>query len=57
MEEKIERVLKQLEHLKGKEIELRERVGKESNNAVVSFGKILAFNDAIIFIKSEYSGV
>ena len=54
MEEKIERVLEQLEHLKRKEVELRKRVDKKSNNAVVSFGKILAFNDAINFIKSEY---
>tara|TARA_R110000851_G_scaffold164122_1_gene308272 strand:+ start:413 stop:580 length:168 start_codon:yes stop_codon:yes gene_type:complete len=55
MGKKIERVLEELEYLKGKEIELRKRVGKESNNSVVSFGKILAFEDAIRFIESEYS--
>ena len=55
MDKKIERVLEQLEHLKRKEIELRKRVDKKSNNSVVSFGKILAFDDSIRFIKSEYN--
>tara|TARA_R110000851_G_scaffold280685_1_gene433973 strand:- start:361 stop:528 length:168 start_codon:yes stop_codon:yes gene_type:complete len=55
MDKKIERVLEQLEHLKVKEFELYNRLDKDGNNQVVSFGKIQGLDLAIRFIKSEYS--
>jgi len=55
MEEKIERVIKHLEYLKVKEVDLYNRLDKKGNNQVVSFGKIQGLDDAIRFIKSEFS--
>tara|TARA_R110002153_G_C12949476_1_gene458443 strand:+ start:333 stop:515 length:183 start_codon:yes stop_codon:yes gene_type:complete len=54
MEDKIERVIEHLEYLKVKEFELYNRLDKDGNNQVVSFGKIQGLDLAINFIKSEY---
>ena len=55
MNKKIERVIEHLEHLKVKDIELYNSLDKNENNQVVSFGKIQGLNDALNFIKSEFS--
>lgn len=55
MEKKIERAIEHLENLKEKEIKLYNKLNKEGNNKVVSFGKIQAFDEVINFVKSEFS--
>lgn len=55
MDKKIERVIEHLEYLKIKEVNLFNRLDEKGNNKVVSFGKIQGLDDAIRFIKSEFS--
>lgn len=55
MEEKIERIIEHLEYLKVKEFESYNRLDKNGNNKVVSFGKIQGFDEVIRFVKSEFS--